>query len=53
MVTHSSCQTPSTTQAMDAEQYYVTMIKGDDESWNVRDLHMQSTLERLVDFYGA
>lgn len=37
---------------MDAERYYITMIKGDDESWNVRDVHMQDTLERLVDFYG-
>ena len=38
---------------MDAEKYYVTMIKGDDESWNVRDRHMQDTLERLADFYGG
>ena len=37
--------------AKDAEQYYRTMIKGDVNSWNLRDTHMMSTLERLIDFY--
>lgn len=34
-----------------AERYYRTMISGED-SWNVRDHHMQETLERLMDYYG-
>lgn len=34
-----------------AEKYYRTMITGED-SWNVRDNHMQETLERLMEFYG-
>ncbi|MDN5868596.1 MAG: erythromycin esterase family protein [Candidatus Nitrosocosmicus sp.] len=37
--------------AKDAEQYYRTMINGDVNSWNLRDTHMMSTLERLMDFY--
>lgn len=34
-----------------AERYYRTMITGED-SWNVRDRHMEETLERLMGFYG-
>jgi erythromycin esterase len=37
--------------AKDAEKYYRTMIKGDVNSWNLRDTHMMDTLERLVDFH--
>lgn len=40
------------TQAIDAERYYKVMVDGSEESWNIRDRHMQDTLERLVDFYG-
>ena len=36
----------------DAEAYYRAMIRGGPESWNVRDRHMQETLERLAKFYG-
>lgn len=36
----------------DAEAYYRTMVRGGPESWNVRDRHMQATLERLADYYG-
>jgi erythromycin esterase len=37
--------------ARDAEQYYRTMIRGDVNSWNLRDTHMMDTLERLINFY--
>ena len=36
----------------DAEAYYRAMVRGGPESWNVRDRHMQETLERLAKFYG-
>ena len=38
--------------AKDAEKYYRTMMKGDVNSWNLRDTHMMDTLERLMDFYS-
>lgn len=37
--------------AKDAEQYYRTMIRGDVNSWNLRDTHMTDMLERLVNFH--
>jgi len=37
----------------DAEAYYLAMVRGGPESWNVRDRHMQETLERLARVYGA
>lgn len=39
--------------AVNAEKYYRAMIKGDAQSWNVRDTHMMETLERLLDFHGT
>jgi erythromycin esterase len=36
----------------DAEAYYRAMVRGGPKSWNVRDRHMQETLERLAKFYG-
>ncbi|HEU5120926.1 MAG TPA: erythromycin esterase family protein, partial [Candidatus Nitrosocosmicus sp.] len=36
----------------DAENYYRTMIRGDVNSWNLRDTHMMNTLERLVTFHS-
>ncbi len=39
--------------AVNAEKYYRAMIKGNAESWNVRDSHMQETLERLLNFHGS
>jgi erythromycin esterase len=36
-----------------AERYYRTMIIGGTESWNVRDIHMVDTLERLMQHHGA
>ena len=35
-----------------AEKYYRAMVRSDSGSWNVRDMHMMETLERLVDFHG-
>jgi erythromycin esterase-like protein len=35
-----------------AEAYYRAMVRGGPDSWNVRDRHMQETLERLAKFYG-
>jgi erythromycin esterase-like protein len=39
--------------AAGAERYYRSMVGGQAESWNVRDIHMQDTLDRLLDFSGA
>jgi erythromycin esterase len=36
-----------------AERYYRTMIRGDAESGNIRDVHMADTLDRLIDYHGA
>lgn len=36
-----------------AEDYYRTMIHGNDDSWNVRDRHMMETLDILLYKYGA
>jgi erythromycin esterase len=36
----------------DAEKYYRTMMRGDVNSWNLRDTHMMDTLERLMDFHS-
>jgi erythromycin esterase-like protein/predicted phosphoribosyltransferase len=35
-----------------AEQYYRTMFRGREESWNLRDRHMVETLEELRRFLG-
>lgn len=35
-----------------AERYYRTMVRGDVESWNVRDEHKTDTLDRLLETYG-
>src|SRR3712207_7022917 len=34
---------------LDAEQYYRSMFGGRVQSWNLRDQHMASTLDALVD----
>ncbi|WP_020620789.1 erythromycin esterase family protein [Paenibacillus daejeonensis] len=36
-----------------AEAYYRTMIQHDAESWNVRDRHMVTSLEKLMAFHGS
>jgi erythromycin esterase-like protein len=38
--------------AKSAELYYRTMMKGDVNSWNIRDTHMMDTLERLISFHN-
>jgi erythromycin esterase-like protein len=38
--------------AVNAERFYRAMLQGRAESWNVRDSHMQETLERLMDLHG-
>jgi erythromycin esterase-like protein len=38
--------------AVNAEKYYRAMIRGGSHSWNIRDRHMVSTLNRLMDFHG-
>jgi erythromycin esterase-like protein len=35
-----------------AEAYYRTMVRANNESWNIRDRHMMQTLERLLDYHG-
>ncbi|GAA2735088.1 erythromycin esterase family protein [Actinocorallia aurantiaca] len=35
-----------------AEEYYRAMVRGGPESWNLRDIHMADTLDRLTGFYG-
>jgi|1186.fasta_scaffold05491_2 erythromycin esterase len=36
-----------------AERYYRAMVRADNESWNVRDVHMADTLDRLAAHHGA
>ncbi|PWN53701.1 putative erythromycin esterase [Violaceomyces palustris] len=36
----------------DAEAYYRAMFKQDENSWNLRDKHMFSTLKRIIDTKG-
>ena len=37
---------------VNAEKYYRTMLEGGAHSWNVRDMHMTETLDRLLNFHG-
>ncbi len=39
--------------AAGAELYYRTMVRGDRQSWNVRDIHMTDTIDRLIEHFGA
>lgn len=38
--------------ARNAEKYYRAMMRGGADSWNIRDRHMVSTLDRLMKFHG-
>jgi erythromycin esterase len=38
--------------AVNAEKYYRAMINGGPHSWNVRDSHMEESLDRLLNFHG-
>jgi erythromycin esterase-like protein len=37
----------------DAEHYYRIMVRGDRQSWNIRDVHMADTIDRLAEHLGA
>ncbi|MFB4309797.1 erythromycin esterase family protein [Actinomadura sp. GTD37] len=37
--------------AAGAERYYRAMIGGGPDSWNIRDVHMADTLDRLMEFH--
>ena len=37
---------------VNAERYYRIMIRGGPRSWNIRDRHMDQTLQDLLDFHG-
>jgi erythromycin esterase len=37
---------------VDAERYYRALVRGGTASWNIRDKHMNDTLDRLVKFHG-
>lgn len=37
--------------AVDAERYYTAMFQFGEESWNIRDVHMVDTLEKIMAFY--
>lgn len=36
-----------------AERYYRSMVAFEDRSWNIRDQHMATTLDSLMQFYGT
>ncbi len=38
--------------AASAEHYYRTMVRGDRESWNIRDYHMADTIDRITHHLG-
>ncbi|HZG57017.1 erythromycin esterase family protein [Paenibacillus sp.] len=38
---------------VNAEGYYRTMVRGDAQSWNLRDRHMVDALDLVATFYGA
>lgn len=38
--------------AANAEHYYRTMVRGDRESWNIRDHHMTDTIDRIAEHHG-
>jgi erythromycin esterase-like protein len=37
---------------VNAEKYYRAMVQGGAKSWNIRDRHMTTTLNKLMNFYG-
>ena len=38
--------------AAGAEHYYRVMVRGDRESWNIRDVHMADTIDRIAQHLG-
>lgn len=41
------------TVAVEAERYYRAMVRTDRGSWNIRDLHMTDTVDRITTYLGA
>jgi len=39
--------------AVGAERYYREMVRGDRESWNIRDHHMADTIDRIATHLGS
>lgn len=39
--------------AAGAESYYRAMVRGDRQSWNIRDIHMADTIDRLREHFGT
>jgi erythromycin esterase-like protein len=39
--------------AVNAERYYRSMVRGGNDSWNVRDRHMVEALRRITAFHGT
>ncbi|SDZ42837.1 erythromycin esterase family protein [Herbiconiux ginsengi] len=39
--------------AAGAEEYYRAMMRGDRDSWNVRDIHMTDTIDRIRQHHGT
>jgi erythromycin esterase-like protein len=39
--------------AVNAERYYRSMVRGGNDSWNVRDRHMVEALHRITTFHGT
>lgn len=39
--------------AVNAENYYRSMIRPDSNTWNLRDTHMMETFDRILKFYGS
>jgi erythromycin esterase len=37
---------------VEAEKYYRNMVSFDDQTWNIRDMHMMNTLNRILEFHG-
>ncbi|PWK13402.1 erythromycin esterase family protein [Tumebacillus permanentifrigoris] len=38
--------------AVNAERYYRSMVRGGNDSWNIRDTHMVDALNQLMKFHG-
>ncbi|MBL0385996.1 erythromycin esterase family protein [Tumebacillus sp. ITR2] len=39
--------------AVNAERYYRSMVRGGNDSWNIRDTHMVEALNQLMRFHGT
>lgn len=39
--------------AVNAERYYRAMLSFGPQAWNIRDIHMKETLDRLLRFHGS